>query len=155
MDQPRWLDDDEQRAWRRLAAVILKLPSELEAQLQRDSGMSHFEYWVIALLSEAPDRTLRLSHLAAQANASLSRVSHVASRLETRGWIDRRHSPDDARATLAVLTDAGWEHVIAAAPGHVEAVRRFVFDALTPHDVHELARICDAILAQLDGRPQG
>ena len=66
MDQPRWLDDDEQRAWRRLAAVILKLPSELEAQLQRDSGMSHFDYWVIALLSEAPDRTLRLSHLAAQ-----------------------------------------------------------------------------------------
>lgn len=155
MDQPRWLDDDEQRAWRRLAAVILKLPSELEAQLQRDSGMSHFEYWIIALLSEAPDHTLRLSHLAAQANASLSRVSHVASRLETRGWIDRRHSPDDARATLAVLTDAGWEQVVAAAPGHVEAVRRFVFDALTPHDVHELARICDTILAQLDGRPQG
>lgn len=155
MDQPRWLDDDEQRAWRRLAAVILKLPSELEAQLQRDSGMSHFEYWVIALLSEAPDRTLRLSHLAAQANASLSRVSHVASRLETRGWIDRRHSPDDARATLAVLTDAGWGRVVAAAPGHVEAVRRFVFDALNSEDVQELARICDAILAQLDGRPQG
>ena len=155
MDQPRWLDDDEQRAWRRLAAVILKLPSELEAQLQRDSGMSHFDYWVIALLSEAPDRTLRLSHLAAQANASLSRVSHVASRLEKRGWIERRHSPDDARATLAVLTDAGWGQVVAAAPGHVEAVRRFVFDALTADDVKELARICDAILVQLDGRPQG
>ena len=155
MDQPRWLDDDEQRAWRRLAAVILKLPSELEAQLQHDSGMSHFEYWVIALLSEAPDRTLRLSHLAAQANASLSRVSHVASRLETRGWIDRRHSPDDARATLAVLTDAGWEQVVTAAPGHVEAVRRFVFDALTADDVKELARICDTILERIDGRPQG
>jgi DNA-binding MarR family transcriptional regulator len=151
MDQPRWLDDDEQHAWRRLAALVLKLPSELEAQLQRDAGMSHFEYWVIALLSEAPDRTLRLSHLAAQANASLSRVSHVVARLERRGWLVRHRSPDDARATLAVLTDAGWQQVVAAAPGHVEAVRRFVFDAITPKDVHELARVCDAIVQQIDG----
>jgi DNA-binding MarR family transcriptional regulator len=155
MDRPRWLDDDEQRAWRRLAAVVLKLPSALEAQLQRDSGMSHFEYWVIALLSEAPDRTLRLSRLAAQANASLSRVSHVTTRLEKRGWVTRRRFPDDARATLAVLTNAGWEQVVAAAPGHVEAVRRLVFDALTPGDVKELARICDAILGRIDARPQG
>lgn len=151
MDEPRWLDDDEQHAWRRLAALVLKLPSELEAQLQRDAGMSHFEYWVIALLSEAPDRTLRLSHLAAQANASLSRVSHVVARLERRGWLVRHRSPDDARATLAVLTDAGWQQVAAAAPGHVEAVRRFVFDAITPKDVHELARICDAIVQKIDG----
>ncbi len=151
MDQPRWLDDDEQHAWRRLAAVVLKLPSELEAQLQRDAGMSHFEYWVIALLSEAPDRTLQLSQLAAQANASLSRVSHVITRLETRGWVIRRRRLDDARATLAVLTDTGWEQVVAAAPGHVDAVRRFVFDALTSDDVHELARICDAILDRIDG----
>ena len=151
MDQPRWLDDDEQHAWRRLAAVVLKLPSELEAQLQRDAGMSHFEYWVIALLSEAPDRTLQLSQLAAQANASLSRVSHVITRLEKRGWVIRRRRLDDARATLAVLTDTGWEQVVAAAPGHVDAVRRFVFDALTSDDVHELARICDAILDGIDG----
>lgn len=154
MNQPRWLDDDEQHAWRRLAAVILKLPSELEAQLQHDAGMSHFEYWVIALLSEAPDRTLRLSHLAAQANASLSRISHVAARLEQRGWITRRRSPHDARATLAALTDTGWKHVVAAAPGHVEAVRHFVFDALTPDDVQHVARICDAILERIDAHPQ-
>jgi DNA-binding MarR family transcriptional regulator len=114
--EPRWLDDDQQHAWRQLAAVVLKLPSELESQLQRDAGMSHFEYWVVALLSEAPDRTLRMSQLAAQANASLSRLSHVVSRLEKRGWVTRRPCPDDARATLAVLTDAGWEQVVAAAP---------------------------------------
>jgi DNA-binding MarR family transcriptional regulator len=151
MDEPRWLIDDEQYAWRRLAAVVLKLPSELEAQLQRDAGMSHFEYWVIALLSEAPDRTLQLSQLAAQANASLSRVSHVVTRLEKRGWVTRRHSPADARATLAVLSDAGWDQVVAAAPGHVAAVRRLVFDALTSDDVHHLAQICDAILERIDG----
>ena len=155
MDDTRWLDDGEQHAWRRLSAVILKLPSELEAQLQRDAGMSHFEYWVIALLSEAPDHTLRLTQLASQANASLSRLSHVVTRLEKRGWVRRQPCPDDARATLAVLTDAGLEQVVAAAPGHVAAVRRFVFDALDSDDVTELARLCEAVLDQLDARPQG
>ena len=155
MDEPRWLDRDEQAAWRRLAAVILKLPSELEAQLQRDAGMSHFEYWVVAVLSEAPERTLRLSQLAAQANASLSRLSHVVTRLEKRGWVTRRPCPEDARATLAVLTDAGFDQVVAAAPGHVEAVRRFVFDGLAADDVRDLARVCDSILDRIDARPQG
>ncbi|GGI03657.1 MarR family winged helix-turn-helix transcriptional regulator [Egicoccus halophilus] len=149
--EPLWLDAAEQRAWRQLAAVILKLPSELEARLQRDAGMSHFEYWVIALLSETPDRTLRMSQLAARANASLSRLSHVMSRLEKRGWATRRPCPDDARATLAVLTDTGWDEVVAAAPGHVATVRQLVFDGLDPEDVDELARVCGAILERLDG----
>lgn len=149
-DAPRWLDPDEQRAWRSLAAVLLKLPSELEAQLQRDAGMSHFEYWVIALLSEAPDDTLGLSDLAAQANASLSRLSHVVTRLERRGWVTRRPDPEDGRATLAVLTDAGRAQVVAAAPGHVEAVRHFVFDGLDRDDVERLRELCDAMLARLD-----
>lgn len=148
--EPRWLDDAEQRAWRQLAAVILKLPSELEAQLQRDAGMSHFEYWVIALLSEAADRTLRMSQLASQANASLSRLSHVVSRLEKRGWVTRRACPDDARATLAVLTDTGWRQVVAAAPGHAATVRQLVFDGLGPDEVSELARLCTTILARID-----
>lgn len=155
MDDPRWLDDDEQHAWRRLAAVVLKLPSELEAQLQRDAAMSHFEYWVLALLSEAPDRSLRLSQLAGQANASLSRLSHVITRLEKRGWVTRQPCPEDARATLAVLTEEGWTTLEAAAPGHAEAVRRAVFDPLDDDDVRELARICDAILARIDANPQG
>lgn len=154
-DDPRWLDDREQHAWRRLAAVILKLPSELESQVQADSDMSHFEYWVLALLSEAPERTLGLSDLAAQANASLSRVSHVVTRLQRRGWVTRRANPDDARATLAVLSEAGWDALAAAAPGHVAAVRRYVFDALGREDVDHLARICDTILERIDGRPQG
>lgn len=155
MSEPRWLSDEEQRAWRRLAAVVLRLPSGLERQLQADAGMSHYEYWVLALLSEAPDRTLQLKDLAAQSNATLSRLSHVVSRLEKRGWVARERCPDDARASNAVLTDAGWEKIVAAAPGHVECVRSLVFDGLDDEDVADLARVCDAILARLEAHPQG
>lgn len=155
MAEPRWLDEREQHAWRRLAAVVLKLPSELDRQLQRDAHMSHFEYWVLALLSEAPDRTLQLKELAGQANASYSRLSHVVTRLEERGWVEREPCPDDRRASNAVLTDAGWEKIVASAPGHVEAVRSLVFDGLDDRDVAALARVCDAILERLDARPQG
>jgi DNA-binding MarR family transcriptional regulator len=150
METTRWLDEVEQRTWRQLAAVVLKLPTELERQLQRDAGMSHFEYWVTALLSEAPDRRLRLAHLAAQANASLSRLSHVVTRLERRGWVTREPCGDDARATDAVLTDAGFAQVEAAAPGHVATVRRLVFDGLEDDDVAALARVCGRIAARLD-----
>jgi DNA-binding MarR family transcriptional regulator len=129
---------------------VLKLPTELDRQLQRDAGLTHFEYWVLALLSEAPDRSLRLSHLAAQANASLSRLSHVVTRLEGRGWVRRQPSPDDARTTLAVLTDEGYAEVVAAAPGHVEAVRSLVFDGLDEQGVADLARVCRAIVERLD-----
>lgn len=149
-EEPRWLDDAEQHAWRQLAAIVLKLPGELEAQLQRDAGMSHFEYWVLALLSEAPEHTLRMSQLASQANASLSRLSHVVSRLEKRGWVTRRPCPDDARATLAVLTDAGWQQVVDAAPGHVDTVRQIVFDGLGPEDVDELGRLCTVIRERIE-----
>jgi len=150
-DAPRWLDADEQRAWRALAAVLLRLPTALERQLRTDSGLSHFDYWVMALLSEAPDRTLRLSALAAAADASLSRLSHAVSRLEVEGWVERRPCPDDVRATLAVLTEAGLAEVVAAAPGHVATVRALVFDGLGPRDVAALERIAAAIAARLDG----
>jgi DNA-binding MarR family transcriptional regulator len=153
MAEPRWLTDREQHAWRRLVAVMLKLPMELERQLQRDADMTHYEYWVLAILSEAPDRMLQLRDLAAQSNASLSRLSHVASRLEKRGWIERVPCPDDARANMALLTEAGWQKVVASAPGHVDAVRRFVFDGLTGDDVDDLARVCDAMLGQIQCDP--
>lgn len=150
MDETPWLDDDQQQAWRRLAGVVLKLPAELERQLQRDAGMSHFEYWVMALLSEAPERRLPMSQLAAQANASLSRLSHVATRLERRGWVARVPSPEDARVTLTVLTEIGVEQVVAAAPGHVRAVQELVFARLDRDGVAELARLCGSIVANVD-----
>ena len=145
-----WLDEQEQAAWRQLAAVVLKLPSELDAQLRRDADMSHFEYWVLALLSEAENRSLPLNVLAAQANASLSRLSHVVTRLQARGWVERRPAPTDGRTTLAVLTNAGHAQVVATAPGHVATVRRLVFDGLDPSGVDELARACRAILDRID-----
>ncbi|MFA9430028.1 MarR family winged helix-turn-helix transcriptional regulator [Egicoccus sp. AB-alg2] len=150
MDATPWLSDDEQRAWRGLAAVFLRLPGALEGQLQRDAGLSHFEYWVMALLSEADGRARRLRDLAAQANCSLSRLSHVVTRLERRGWVVREPVPDDARSTYAVLTEDGFTQVVAAAPGHVRAVRSLVFDALDTADVADLERICWAIVARLD-----
>lgn len=146
MDEPVWLDEQQQRAWRKLAAVLTRLPAALESQLQRDSDMSHFEYWVLALLSEAPERALRMSALAEQVNGSLSRLSHVVTRLEKRGWVVRRPCPDDARATLAVLTEQGYEAIVDAAPGHVRTVREAVFERLDPDDVAALERLCSLVL---------
>lgn len=146
MDEPVWLDEQQQHAWRKLAAVLTRLPAALESQLQRDSDMSHFEYWVLALLSEAPERSLRMSTLAEQVNGSLSRLSHVVTRLEKRGWVVRRPCPDDARATLAVLTEEGYEAIVDAAPGHVRTVREAVFERLDPDDVAALERLCSLVL---------
>ncbi len=153
MGTPRWLSDDEQRAWRRLAAVMLRLPTALERQLQRDAGMTHIEYWVLALLSEEPDERLPLRRLAAQANSSLSRLSHVVTRLEERGWVERHPDPTDGRTTLAVLTDAGRRVLVAAAPGHVATVREVIFEPLSEEDVVDLERIAGRIAARLDDPP--
>ncbi|MFA9444555.1 MarR family winged helix-turn-helix transcriptional regulator [Egicoccus sp. AB-alg6-2] len=150
MAEPRWLTDDEQRAWRGLVSVVLRLPGALESQLQREADLSHFEYWVLALLSEADGRARRMRDLAQLANGSLSRLSHVVTRLERRGFVAREPAPDDARSTLAVLTDAGYAQVVATAPGHVATVRALVFDALAGRDVADLERICDALVASLD-----
>jgi DNA-binding MarR family transcriptional regulator len=152
-DAPRWLDDDEQRAWRALVALLLRLPVALERQLERDADLTHFEYFVLALLSETEDRTLRLSHLAAEADASLSRLSHVVTRLERRGLVRRAPCPEERRATNAVLTDDGLALVVASAPGHVAEVRQRVFDALGPRETAQLERLCTRILARIDDRP--
>lgn len=155
VSEPRWLTDEQQDAWRRLVAVLLKLPVELDRQLQRDAEMSHFEYWVVAMLSEAPGRRLQLKELAQRINSSPSRLSHVMRRLEERGWVQRVTNPDDARANDAILIDEGWEKVVATAPGHVETVQALVFDGLTADDVTDLARICGRVLDQLECGPQG
>lgn len=149
-DDTRWLDADEQRAWLRLAGVMLKLAPALDSQLQRDAGMTHFEYLCLAMLSQAEDRTLRMSELAAQVNASLSRLSHVVKKLEQRGWVERQPSPDSRRVTLARLTDEGMRELVTAAPGHVQTVRSLVFDGLTPDDVAALERIAGHVVARIE-----
>ena len=146
----RWLDEDEQAAWVRLAAVVELLPGVLEAQLRRDADLTHFEYWVLAMLSEAPGRTLRMTALASRTSATLSRLSHVVARLEGRGLVDRIPCPEDRRATDARLTEAGWDLVVASAPGHLETVRNYVVDALTPRQITQLTAIAGAILDRID-----
>ena len=148
--EARWLNDDERQAWLRLLAVVELLPGALETQLRRDSGLTHFEYYVIAMLSEAPGRTLQMSWLARRTNATLPRLSHVVRRLEERGLVERTASPDDGRATDARLTDLGWDAVVDAAPGHVENVRRLILDPLTPEQVEQMRTIGDALLTVLD-----
>lgn len=146
----RWLDDDELQAWLKLAGVMLKLAPTLDSQLQRDSDMTHFDYLCLAMLSEKDDRTLRMSELAAQVNASLSRLSHVVTKLERRGWVCRQPSPESKRVTLVRLTDEGWKVLVAAAPGHVETVRELVFDDLDPADVQALRRVAGHIVERID-----
>jgi DNA-binding MarR family transcriptional regulator len=149
-DTTRWLDDDERRAWLRLAGVMLKLAPALDSQLQRDSDMTHFDYLCLAMLSEAQDQTLRMSVLAAQVNASLSRLSHVVKKLELRGWVQRLPCPDSRRVTMAHLTDEGWKVLAEAAPGHVETVRSLVFDGLPPEDVAALERIAGHVVGRIE-----
>jgi DNA-binding MarR family transcriptional regulator len=148
--EPRWLDPEERDVWLSLTSLLIKLPAALDAQLQRDSGLSHFEYSVLAGLSEAPEGALRMSVLAAYAEGSLPRLSQVVARLERRGLIRRTPDPDDGRYTLAVLTNEGRAVVVAAAPGHVETVRSLVFDPLTKSKTRQLRDICLRLLSAVD-----
>src|SRR3954452_13451369 len=146
----RWLEDDELRAWMRLAGVMLKLAPALDSQLQRDSDLTHFDYLCLAMLSESEDRVLPMSELAAITNASLSRLSHVVSKLEKREWVRRAPSPLSRRVTLVSLTEAGWDVLVKAAPGHVETVRELVFDDLSPEDIAALERIAGHIVDRIE-----
>jgi DNA-binding MarR family transcriptional regulator len=148
--EPRWLDADEQETWIALASILLRLPGALDTQLQRDAGLSHFEYQVLSGLSMLPDRTARMSELAGLAEGSLSRLSNVVTRLERRGWVTRTPDPTDGRYTLATLTEAGWAKVVATAPGHVAAVREIVFDPLTRTQQRQLREIGRRIMRAVD-----
>ena len=148
--EPNRLTDDEQDAWVSLAATLIRLPAALDTRLQRDAGLSTFEYLVLSGLSDAPDHTLRMSELATLANGSLSRLSHVVTRLEGRGWVRREVCPTDGRCTNAVLTRAGRAKLTAAAPGHAAAVRGLVLDALTTAQVRHLRDIGHRILRRID-----
>jgi DNA-binding MarR family transcriptional regulator len=146
----RWLDDDQQRTWRAWLTVAELLPRALDAQLQRDAGISHAAYVVLAMLSESPSRSRRMSDLARRANQSQSRLSHTVARLEDRGWVRRERSAEDGRGNLAVLTDAGWDVVRSVAPGHVDAVRTAMFDPLTEAQTTALGDVLETVAERLD-----
>ena len=145
-DEPRWLTSEERRAWIALMALVEVLPAALDVQLKRDGGLNHFEYQVMAGLSEAPDRSIRMSDLALFASGSLSRLSHAVGRLEKRGWVVRRTCPSDPRYVEAVLTDAGMRLMEEVAPGHVAEARRLVIDVLTARQVTALESIARRVV---------
>ncbi len=144
--QPRWLDEQEQATWRTYLAAAQAIEEAIQSQLQRDADIPHIYYEILVRLSEAPDRMLRMSELAERSLSSRSRMSHAVSRLEERGWIERRACVDDGRGMLAALTDEGMAAIQAAAPGHVNAVRQQIFDRLTPTQVRQLQEIGEAII---------
>jgi DNA-binding MarR family transcriptional regulator len=146
----RWLDSEEQRTWGQLSTMILRLQPALSVQLEREFGISHFEYLIMARLSEASGSELRMSVLATTTGSSLPRLSQAVTRLEGNGWLSRRPDPANGRYTLATLTAAGRRRLEKIAPSHVDAVRKFVFDRLTPTQTRQLGTICQRIL---DGLP--
>jgi DNA-binding MarR family transcriptional regulator len=146
----RSLSHREWSAWLQLVSTFTLLPAALDAQLQREAGMSHFEFEVMVVLSRQPDRSLQLKDLAVLANGSLSRLSHVISRLEGRAWV-RRRTGTKGRATRAELTDEGYRKLMAAGPIHLREVRRLVFDVLTPEEVKALKQVTGRINAGLLG----
>lgn len=150
MTEPRWLNADERRAWLAILSINTLLPAALDSQLHSAGKVSLFDYNVMAMLSEAEGHFLPMSELAARTSSSLSRLSHVVSKLEKRGWLERRPHPRDARVTTAHLSDDGMATLVSLAPGHVEAVRAKFLDALTDRDVNDLARIGEKIVARLD-----
>jgi DNA-binding MarR family transcriptional regulator len=152
---PPWLSEQERDAWLEVATLTLQLPALLDAQLQRDADLGLFEYTVMSWLSMAPDRRARMGELARLAQGSVSRLSNVVKRLEHRGFVHRAPDPTNGRYTLATLTEAGWDKVVQAAPGHVRAVRRYVLDPLTPSQVGDLRRLTSPIAERIRGDAGG
>ena len=155
--QTRWLSTDEQQAWRAFLTATQTLFSAVEAQLQRESGIPHGYYEILVRLSESPGRELRMSQLAEASTSSKSRLSHAVARLEERGWVQRLDCETDRRGQVARLTEAGFAALEAAAPSHVEQVRRVLFDRLTDDQVAQLTAICAAISSGCEtaGPPAG
>ena len=150
MSETRWLNEGEQEIWRAYITATEGLTEYFDRQLQRDSGMPYTYYEILVALSEAPNRTLRMSTLAGARGSSRSRLSHAVARLEEVGWVKRRTCPTDKRGSFAMLTDEGFAALEAAAPGHVTAVREKLFDMLTPDQVQTLGQISKAILGGLN-----
>lgn len=148
--ETRWLSRDELAAWLANSAIMISLPAALDSRMQREARLTFFEYMVLSVLSEQPELTLGMSDLAARTSASLSRLSHVVGRLEKRGLIERARIPGSGRRTVATLTEAGRQVVVAAAPGHVAAVREYLIDELEPRDLAALRRIGASVDAAIN-----
>lgn len=149
-EDTRWLTADEQLAWRTFLTACQSLFSAIDAQLLRDSDIPHGYYEILVRLSETPGRALRMTQLAEASTSSKSRLSHAVARLEERGWVRRTDCPTDRRGQIAQLTDEGFAALAAAAPGHVDQVRRSLIDRLTAEQVEQLREIGAAIIEGTD-----
>lgn len=147
------LTDERLEVWAAVATVLERLPAALDAQLQRDSGLTHFEHGLLTALDSAPERTLRMSTLAGYASSTLSRLSRAVTRLERKGWVQRVVDPTDGRFTLAVLTDDGHDKVVESTPAHQALVERLVFDAISPTQARQLGVIARRIAGAVDDAP--
>ena len=146
----KWLTAAELDSWLSLVRLMTWLPWSIDQQLQRDSNLGMVEYQVMAMLSQSPERRMRMSSLAEVTNASLSRLSHLVKRLEERGLVRREPDPADGRFTHAILTDQGFQTLAAAAPGHVAHVRSLVIDVLSPEQLRRLGQAADRIMSRID-----
>ena len=151
-NEPRWLDAEEQKAWRAWLFSSMLLQDRLDRELTHETGISHAYYEILVALSETPGRAMRMSELADRCLSSRSRLSHAVSRLEERGWIRRQVCEEDARGQLAVLTDDGFAALEAAAPVHVESVRTHLFDQLSPEQVAAMRDLGETLLRHLGPR---
>src|SRR5436190_20454792 len=149
MTPTRWLDAEEQQAWRAFIEAARLLTDQLDRELQRDAGMPHAYYEILVRLSEAPNRALRMSDLAERSLSSRSRLSHAIAKLEDLGWVQRQDCPEDRRGSYAILTDKGFDVLEKAAHGHVEGVRTHLFDQLTEKQVQQLRDISEAVVNHL------
>jgi DNA-binding MarR family transcriptional regulator len=146
----KWLTAEELDSWLTVVRLMTWLPWSIDQQLQRDSALGMVEYQVLAMLSESPQRTKRMSSLAEVTNASLSRLSRVVKRLEERGLVRREPDPTDGRFTNAILTEDGLQALTEAAPGHVAQVRSLVIDVLSPERLRRLGQDASRILSRID-----
>jgi len=150
MTDTRWLDEREATAWRRLRQLGGPLNAVLNRQLTKDSGLSMADYEVLVVLSEAPDLRLRARELGRAIGWEKSRLSHHIGRMERRGLVSREGCATDGRGAWVLMTAVGKDAIQTAAPGHVNAVRHYVIDALTPEQLDQLASIAAAVQGRLE-----
>lgn len=154
-EEPRWLNDEEQRTWRAYVHAVTLLEDHLDRQLQRDAGMPHVYYGLLVGLADAPDRRLRMTELAMKAKITRSRLSHAIARLEKNGWVRREDCPSDKRGQFAVLTDQGQEVLRRTAPGHVTAVRQALFDRISDEQRKTLHEVMEIVAQGLQPKDAG
>lgn len=153
MDEVRWLTEREERGWRGLQFMQMRLEHELAHQLATESGLSYPDYVVLVALTDRPDGRMRLFELGDTLGWEKSRLSHHVARMSDRGLVAKRPCDDDRRGAYVVITSKGRTEIAAAAPGHLATVRRLFIDQLTPSQIDAIAEIAETVLAKVDGQP--